>query len=229
MEVLVVLFFFAGIGFIVLTMLGLFFLAILYLQKRAKQWKELAYRHGFSYYKLDPLQIPSRYGYFPLLSIGSDRKASHVCRGAIKNWSICLFDYSYTTGSGDDETHYAMTLMILESPLIFKPMSLRPENVLDKVGAALGFDDIDFESADFSRTYCVKGENKKFTYDIIHPRMMEFLLSHKGLYIETQQNTVLFHRGCLLKAPQIEQLLQEADRFYEMIPDYVKKDNIHTG
>ncbi|MCZ6810529.1 MAG: hypothetical protein O7D97_00875, partial [Planctomycetota bacterium] len=53
---------------------------------------------------------------------------------------------------------------------------IRREGMFDKLAGAFGFDDIDFESAEFSKRFYVKSPDKRFAYDVIHPRMMEFLL-----------------------------------------------------
>ena len=57
---------------------------------------------------------------------------------------------------------------------------IRPEGFFDKVAGAFGFDDIDFESEEFSRAFFVKSSDKRFAYDVLHPRMLELLMAERN-------------------------------------------------
>jgi len=59
----------------------------------------------------------------------------------------------------------------------------------------MGFDDIDFESEEFSRTFWVKCEDERFAYDVIHPGMMEFLLKGPTPQIEIARDVCLILEG----------------------------------
>jgi hypothetical protein len=48
---------------------------------------------------------------------------------------------------------------------------IRREDIGDKLIGGLGFDDIDFESEEFSRDFWVKSDNRRHAYGVIHPRM----------------------------------------------------------
>src|SRR5208283_3583865 len=111
------------------------------------------------------------------------------------------------------------TCIVVASPLIFKHLNIRPENILDKFTEAIGFDPIQFESAEFSRKFHVRCEDKKFAYDIIHARMIEFLMQDpKHIYIEAQSHSILFHRNKQLAILDVEILLLEAHKFMELTP-----------
>lgn len=209
----------------ILIAIGAIILSVWFSRQRAKEWLEFSTQHGFNYFSKDTEDLPSRYSDFNLFNQGHSRKAYNVCTGANHGIKLCLFDYQYTTGSGkNQQTHYR-TVLITDKRFLFQPLDIRPENIFDKIGAAIGFDDIDFESAEFSRRFYVKSPDKKFAYDIIHPRMMEFLLETKNLTIEARGTEVLFHHGKQLKMAELEILIMEAEGFYKQIPDYMLKDN----
>ena len=191
--------------------------------KRQKEWQQFASNHGFVYSKYDTMSIPDYYSEYQLFNQGHSRKAYNVCQGRVNGLKILAFDYQYTTGSGKNHhTHY-FTPLIIESNLVFKPLSIRPENLFDKIGAAVGFDDIDFESAEFSKKYYVKCVDKKFAYDIIHARMIEFLLECRNLYIEARGDLLVFHQGKQLNISEIELLLMASQKFINFTPDYVRQ------
>jgi hypothetical protein len=192
--------------------------------KRQKEWQQFAANHRFLYSRYDTMWIPESYSEHHLFREGHSRKVSNLCQGMEKDLKILAFDYQYTTGSGkNQQTHY-LTPLIIESSLIFKPLIIRPENVFDKIGAAVGFDDIDFESAEFSKKYYVKCADKKFAYDIIHARMMEFLLECRNMNLEAQNDSILFHQGKILAISELELILMAAHRFIELTPDYVRQE-----
>jgi hypothetical protein len=192
--------------------------------KRRGEWRQLALRHGISFSPRDPFALIKSFPHFDLFSSGHSRRAYNVCYGATCGLTIRAFDYSYKTGSGKNETTHNFTVIIVLAPLTFDKLMIRPEGVFDKVAAAIGFDDIDFESAEFSRRFYVKCVNKKFAYDVIHARMMEFLLSRRPIVIEADGTAVLFHRDKRLPIPEVETLLDDAEKFLALIPDYVKNE-----
>ena len=59
------------------------------------------------------------------------------------------------------------------------PLSVDPENFLDRFVGRLTDNDIDLESEDFNRAFTVSCPDRKFASDVLHPQMMEFLLEHR--------------------------------------------------
>jgi hypothetical protein len=52
-----------------------------------------------------------------------------------------------------------------------------PENLLTRMAGGLGFDDIQFETEEFNRTFNVRCPDRKFANDFIDQRMMAWLQS----------------------------------------------------
>jgi len=102
---------------------------------------------------------------------------------------------------------------------------IRPEGVWDKLAAAFGFDDIDFESAEFSRKFLVKAGDKRFAYDVLHPRMMEFLLAEAPPMIDIEDGDLCLSDGRKRWTPeQFEAQLAFARRFAEQLPRHLLQD-----
>ena len=212
--------------FIIIIAVVIAFIVISYLQnqKRIKEWQQFATNHGLSFQRYDSIGLPDRYAFYHLFQQGHSKKAYNLCMGKESSFGICSFDYQYTTGSGKNQQIHYYTGLMVDTNLIFKSLFIRPEGFFDKIAAAVGFDDIDFESAEFSKRYFVKCEDKKFAYDIIHARMMEFLLQCQYLVIEARGRDVLYHRRGRLSPSEMEVLLLEAKKFFELTPDYVRKE-----
>ena len=57
------------------------------------------------------------------------------------------------------------------------PLSVDPENFLERFVGRLTGNDIDLESEEFNRAFTVGCPDRKFASDVLHPQMMEFLLA----------------------------------------------------
>ena len=118
----------------------------------------------------------------PPFGEGDMRRARNVIRGTWKSWPFVCFDYSYQThtsdGRGGSSTQvYRFTVASVALPTDLPRLQVTPENVLSRVGHALGMSDIDLESEDFNRAFRVSCPDPKFASDALTPRTMQLLLS----------------------------------------------------
>ena len=108
-----------------------------------------------------------------------------------------------------------------KSPILLEPLFIRPENFFDKLTEFIGFNDIDFESAEFSKKFYVKSPDKKWAYDIIHPRMMEFLLASPMFSIQFDLLSVIVYRDNTFSPADFDAAADLVNGIFERIPDYV--------
>jgi hypothetical protein len=144
--------------------------------------------------------LNSRYPNFECLRQGDNQYAYNIMEGDFGGRGFLAFDYHYETYSssskGERETHHHyFSAVILKSDVPLKALFIRPENLLDKITAFVGFDDIDFESAEFSRKFYVKAPDKKWAYDVLHQRAMEFLLAQPVFTIQFDWNCAMAWRN----------------------------------
>ena len=114
---------------------------------------------------------------FELFGRGHGKKASNVLVGEEGGREAVAFDYQYTTGSGKNRTTYYHQAVVLGLPINAARLRTRSENIFDRVASWVGWDDIDFESDEFSRRYHVKCDDRRFAYDVLHARLIEYLLA----------------------------------------------------
>jgi len=109
---------------------------------------------------------------------------------------VRMGDYRYVTGHGKHRQTHRISYAAFHLPYVGTPdLLIRKENLGDQMLGAVGFDDIDFESEEFSRMFWVKSGNKKYAYDVIHPRMMEFLIQGPTPRLEIAQDVCLIQEG----------------------------------
>jgi len=113
---------------------------------------------------------------------GDHRRACNVLTGQWKGKPFASFDYSYETQSSDGKGgqsttthHYAVSSVQL--PTYLPRLQVTPENLLTRLGNAVGMTDIELESEDFNRAFRVHANDPKFASDVLTPRTMELLLT----------------------------------------------------
>ena len=102
---------------------------------------------------------------------------------------------------------------------------VRPEGLADRLASATGREeDIDFESQEFSNRFHVVCNDRKFAYDLIHPRMMEHLLVHPDWAVEVAGTAVLLYSPRLWGAEEVRAALEFLTGFLDLVPEFVWKD-----
>jgi len=172
-----------------------------------------------------------RFSQFDDFTKGHSRYAYNTLRGAIsidgRRWPVVMGDYHYkiTSGSGKNRSTktYRFSYAILQAPFVGVPdLAIRREHLFDKVAGFMGFDDIDFESQEFSKRFHVSSSDKKFAYDVIHPRMMEFLLESDPPKIEVGRSCCLITDGrkCW-ELDDFQSKLKWAEQFFGNWPNHL--------
>ncbi|MBX7166283.1 MAG: hypothetical protein K1X74_08025 [Pirellulales bacterium] len=149
-------------------------------QERKKAIADWADANGFAFDPTADYDIDERYRDLPPLQKGSNRYGANHLRGQFADRPFHAFDFHYETtssnGKSSDTTHHWHRVLLIDAGLPFKRLAIRKEHLFDGVAEFFGWDDIDFESDEFSQTFHVSCEDRKFAYDVIDQKMMEYLL-----------------------------------------------------
>ena len=190
-------------------------------QARRKALRLWARRRGWRYSTDRRVGWDQMYTGQKLFKRGHSRNSTGGLSGEIDGRKLQMIDYKYVTGHGKNRsTHrYGMVIMHCGFPTV--PLLIRRENPFDKVGEFLGLDDIDFESAEFSRKFYVKSADRKWAYDVIHTRTMEYLLKAPKLTIEFGLEEIAVYWSGRLRPEKCEQALDLACGLYDLIPDFL--------
>jgi hypothetical protein len=205
-------------------------------QKRLSELSLLAIERGWQFDSSNDRTVADRYHHFSTLSQGDDRYGYNTLRGNLAvaefRWPVQMGDYHYETtststdskGNTTTTTHdHHLSYLVVETPFLgAPPLFIRQEGFFDRVAGFLGFDDIDFESSEFSKRFYVKSRDKKFAYDIVHPRMMEFLLQGEPPAVDFQRGQCCLSRGerCW-SGEEFEATLSWATEFFALWPKHV--------
>ena len=199
--------------------------------RRRQELLALAGRLGWSFDPEHDSSHDERYAQFSVFRQGHSRYAFNTLRGTLeageRAWRAQMGDYHYqiTTSNGKTtSTHtYIFSYLILHLPYENAPsLAIRREGLFDKLAGAFGFDDIDFESDEFSRRFHVKSGDKRFAYDVIHPRMMEFLLASEPPAIEIEDGACCVNdRGETWTPQEFQSRLDWVREFFALWPRHI--------
>jgi len=213
------------VGFIALiVVLGI--LGYISAAKRREAMAALAARLGLRFDPSKSWDIAQRYRFLDKLRSGSNRYAFNILSGSYQGNDVSLFDYHYETHSTDSKGHrqthhHYFSFFILHLPASFPELIIGSEGFFSKIAQALGYDDIDFESHEFSRKFCVRSADKKFAYDVCNARMIEYLLSNTDLTIEIEADALAISFGSRLTPQIIEANLNRLVALRSLMPEYV--------
>jgi hypothetical protein len=152
---------------------------------------------------------------------GHSRSARNLIKGELGGRPVTLMDYKYVVGHGKNSSTHHRGVVILHCDFPTVPLIIRRENPLDRVGEFFGADDIDFESSEFSRKFHVKSADRKWAFDVIHARMMEYLLTAPAMVIEFGYAEIAVYRTGRCSPPQYEQALDLVQGLYDLIPAFL--------
>lgn len=194
--------------------------------------------NGFRFHPRDPWNLDARYHGVSDIGRGHARWAFETLTratpvpAAIFQYHFRTWETRVVTRNGRtrtvryEETHWRRYL-VLEIGVQFPRLFLRAEGMLDKLAGFVGFDDIDFESEEFSKRYFCKSDNRQFAYAVIHPQMMEWLMTrryegelYQGLLVMDLSGQPHTPQGC-------HEAWENAVGFINRIPAFVWQDYAH--
>jgi hypothetical protein len=195
-------------------------------RKRRDAMTALATRLGLRFDPNTDRDLARRFQFLDKLRAGDNRYAFNILSGRYRDHDVMAFDFHYETHSTDSKGrrqthHHYFSFFILQLPVPFPELKIAREGFFSKVAQAFGYDDIDFESHEFSRKFCVRSQDRKFAYDVCNARMMEYLLANDDLTIEIEDQATAISFNSRLSPEQIESNLNRLIAVRSLMPEYL--------
>ena len=192
-------------------------------QQRRNELSAWAQLRGLRFRSDQVSGMDAAYPAFDCLNEGRARYGYNRMDGEWSGRRFLGFDYHYRTGSGKNTHDYTFSAIILESDVPLKPLFIRREGLGDRMATFLGFEDINFESAEFSREFYVKSPDRKWAYDVLHQRAMEFLLAMPRFTIQFDEQRVMVYRDSTFATGDFENAAKVAQGLLDGLPSYVQQ------
>jgi hypothetical protein len=161
---------------------------------------------------------------------GHNRTAEHVLRGEYRGRQITAFEYSYkeTRNNGQEQRTetYTHTVVALSLPSAKPTLQVGRQGLGRKLLGLVGVRDLQLESEQFNDTFHIKTDNDRFAYDVLHPRMMEWMLGDQ----RALTTSFRFERGDLMtwdrnrmEPPRVQWMLDYLCDVLDQVPGFVWK------
>jgi hypothetical protein len=195
---------------------GIIWLVLHLERKRTEALTAVASTIGLEFSPEKDDQLLQTMQVFSLFNKGHSRKMKNVMKAETEIASLAVFDYQYTTGGGNSAQVHSHTVVAMESDSLRLPnFKMRPEHFFDKVGAAMGLQDIDFSShPEFSASFVLQGEDEQAIRGFFDREMLEFFAQRKGSYIESAPGVFIYLRGGRKKPAQLREFIDEGYAVY---------------
>ena len=137
--------------------------------------EQLATQYGFQV-DTDTKRPPTQP--FDLFDQGSSKKVSFQFWRDGEQDSV--FQYQYTTGSGDNRTTHYRTCALISLPFAAPHTKIGPEGFWSGIGRAIGVRDIEVESPVFNDQYRISSDDERFAIALLDQQMIAWLLSSQS-------------------------------------------------
>jgi len=158
-------------------------------------------------------------------AIGPRSKVTECIEGETPGGhSFCSFKFAYQISSIPGATNAVSgAAVMVRLPAVLPELSLMHEALDDKLDKLFGAQDIELESDAFNRLFRVESPNEAFAYGVLHPRMMEWIMSEgRGMvpfYIRGQE--LICWGGTEPEYSTLDAQLETMCSFVDQIPQVV--------
>lgn len=228
------------VAFFILVVAAVIVGGICYSSKRRKDLAAWAAVNGLSFNPDKDSAMDARFGEFSCLQEGHSRYAYNIMTGSwsdpgdkdaplpdgLTELAVCAFDYQYVVGYGKNQQTHIFSVVVADSPIPLQPLLIRPEGFFDKVAEFFGADEIKFESAEFSRKFFVKSPDKRWAYDVIDQRMMEFLLNVPQFHVQLSTTHIMAWRSSTFNPESFGSAIRLIRGMLVRMPDYLVQQQL---
>lgn len=209
--------FFLCIGALIVACIGL---GIWFERKRTAALEAVANELGLPYFPKGDSALVHQLSSFELFSKGRSRKIKNMIHGETANVELGIFDYQYRTGSGKNSRTWKQTVVYIRSAELNLPQfALRPENMFDKIGGFMGFQDIDFDTHPaFSKMYVLRGPSEEQIRGLFQSHVLEHFETASGINVEGGGDQLVYFRASRRAKPaQVKGLMEEGFKVFTLL------------
>lgn len=216
---------FGGFAALVVVLAVLGYLAQ---KRRREEFQAMCAQRGWTWTERDDRWVET-FADAPF-GLGHNRRATNVVTGGYDSRPFVSFDYRYyTTETSTDsegrhtsrEVSHDFSVVAVDAGAVFPDLSVTPEGFFSRIVGRLTNRDIELESEQFNRAFTVTCSDRKFAFDVLHPRMMEFLLGHTDASFRFDRRYVLSVQNGSGSIADLDAALALVDAVLDQVPEFV--------
>ena len=212
-----------------LAILGLTVAIILaaryYERKRTEAMAAAAAEIGLTFSAVQDEALLETLQVFSLFNQGHSRKMRNLMVAETDLATLTIFDYRFVTGGGQHSTTHRQSVILMQSDSLELPrFRLKPEGFFDKIGAAIGFQDIDFdENPAFSKAFTLKGDDEEAIRTFFDSKMLTEFLQHQGRAVESDRGLFIYFQTGRKKLEEIRQFMADGYAIYSAFGERLER------
>jgi len=183
-------------------------------RQRREGFQQLAGQLGMEHMDGASERMPFDSERLHLFRQGHSRHVGNCLRDTRGRDTTLLLDYQYVIGHGKNRHTHRQTVAAfsLGARPVLPRFELRPEDVFHKIGAAFGYQDIDFALyPGFSKHYLVRGADEQAIRDAFDESIITAVENTPGISIESDGEWLVIYRdGKRVNVSRIAEFLEEA-------------------
>ena len=191
-------------------------------RERTEQLQVVAGQHGWTFVKTATVDAIPGWEGFELFGQGHSRTIENLISGEADGIKVAVFDYHFVRKSAEEgQGAQAQTVLCLQHDNLSIPhFSLQPENVLHKIFARYGYQDIDFgQRPAFSSQYLLRGEDERAVRSTFNDRLLSFYEMNPGTCTEGRGDQLFVYRDSRLVEPtQIQSFVDLGLNILKLLP-----------
>jgi len=191
--------------------------------KRRKDLGSLARKLHLQFNLKPDFKLAEEFSFLSWLRRGDVRYAYNVFRGNHMGYPVTFFDYHCIAGKS--RLSYYWSAFVVEMRANFPDIVISHESRESRFAEMLGASHITFESAEFSRAFRVRSADKKFAYEVCHPKLMEYLMANQDLTMEISRAGLALLFEDWLRPEKIEVNLSRLIEIRKLLPGYLFTKN----
>ncbi|GAA1536566.1 hypothetical protein [Nocardioides humi] len=214
-----------------LGLLGLVFAAVVVLivvaaveaQKRAAERRQglaaIAHQREWEYRAEDP-GLVDRFAGGPF-GRGHGRRASNVLLGRYDGRPFTAFDYTFTTGSGDDRRQHAYSVVALNLGVRAPDLAVGPTSTLRRWVDSLTGRDIEIGDPEFDHHFTVHSPSPEFAADVLLSEVRDVMRHHPQVSWRIAGDSLLVIRAGTHTPAEVDAKLHMMDALLDRVPSPV--------
>ena len=188
-------------------------------RKQAMEWLaeelELRYRPD-----RDP-KMGRRFRFVEPLNRGENWYARHTFSGSYRGHRVIAGDFHCDVPGFFLVRHRACSLFLLLLPGAVPKLTIGGKESTFGSDRKLKYDDVNFESYEFSRRFRVRAADKKFAHDVCHAALIRYLLANDDLSVQLEHVVLALVFNRRLSPGLIEHNLDRLVEIRRLLPGYL--------
>lgn len=199
-------------------------------KKRREAFQKWADIYHWQYDFRESSELYKHYSFLSKLCQGSNRYAFDYLYGQWKGYDTEAFNFHYETysyssnsngGSSRTTHHHYLGVVLIPLKSYFPKLVIHSRGIWGKVFNIFEFGVIELDSVEFNQRFKVYCQDKKFSYDFCHTRMMGYLLAYGDIKLELSGCILAIYQEGIMQPEELEIHLTKLCQIRKLMPRFL--------